>query len=86
VRNTSVGLYHDGTRMNPAVMHARTATARVVRFSGYDGYKYYTEDGGFLLIRFSGTEPIVRVYTETTRQDLVPAILDAGLEIAGLKE
>jgi phosphomannomutase len=62
------------------------AGLRVVRFSGLDGYKYYTEDGGFLLIRFSGTEPIVRVYTETTRQDLVPAILDAGLEIAGLKE
>ena len=43
------------------------------------------DDGGFLLIRFSGTEPIVRVYTETTHPELVAAILDAGLEIAGLK-
>ena len=61
------------------------AGLKVVGFNDMDGYKYYTEDGGFLLIRFSGTEPIVRVYTETTRSDLVPAILDAGLEIAGLK-
>jgi phosphomannomutase len=42
------------------------------------------EDGGWLLVRFSGTEPIIRVYCETTRQDLVPAILQRGLELAGL--
>jgi phosphomannomutase len=43
------------------------------------------EDGGWLLIRFSGTEPIIRVYTETTDQDRVQDILDDGLRIAGLK-
>jgi phosphomannomutase len=49
-----------------------------------DGYKFVMEDGGWLLVRFSGTEPIVRVYCETTREDLVPAILQTGLELAGL--
>ena len=49
-----------------------------------DGYKFSLEDGGFLLIRFSGTEPIIRVYTETTHEDKVPAILQDGLRIAGL--
>lgn len=49
-----------------------------------DGYKYSLEDGGWLLIRFSGTEPIIRVYTETTHQDRVQAILADGLKIAGL--
>lgn len=48
-----------------------------------DGYKFSLEDGGWLLIRFSGTEPIIRVYTETTRQDLVGKILADGLRIAG---
>ena len=48
-----------------------------------DGYKFSLEDGGWLLIRFSGTEPIIRVYTETTRQDLVEKILADGLRIAG---
>ena len=50
-----------------------------------DGYKFNLEDGGWLLIRFSGTEPIIRVYTETTHGDRVQAILDDGLRIAGLK-
>jgi len=50
-----------------------------------DGYKFTMEDGGFMLIRFSGTEPIIRVYTETTRQDCVKAILEDGLKVAGIK-
>lgn len=49
-----------------------------------DGYKFKLEDGGWLLIRFSGTEPIVRVYTETTHKDKVNAILQDGLKIAGI--
>jgi phosphomannomutase len=50
-----------------------------------DGYKFNLEDGGWLLIRFSGTEPIIRVYTETTHKDRVQDILDDGLRIAGLE-
>jgi len=49
-----------------------------------DGFKYMLEDGGWLLIRFSGTEPIMRIYTETTHEDKVEPILDAGMELAGL--
>jgi phosphomannomutase len=49
-----------------------------------DGFKFGLEDGGWLLIRLSGTEPIVRVYTETTHGDLVQSILQAGLKIADL--
>lgn len=50
-----------------------------------DGYKYELEDGGWLLIRFSGTEPVIRVYCETTNEDKVQPLLDEGLELAGLK-
>jgi phosphomannomutase len=49
-----------------------------------DGYKYVLEDGGWLLIRFSGTEPIIRVYCETTNESKVKPLLDEGLELAGL--
>jgi phosphomannomutase len=50
-----------------------------------DGFKFQLEDGGWLLIRFSGTEPVMRVYTETTRKDRVSDILQDGLRIAGLE-
>ena len=51
-----------------------------------DGFKYELGDKGWLLIRFSGTEPIIRVYCEVTDKALVQPILDAGLELAGLKD
>jgi phosphomannomutase len=50
-----------------------------------DGYKFDMEDGGWLLVRFSGTEPLIRVYTETTHGDKVQAILQDGLRLAGLE-
>ena len=50
-----------------------------------DGFKFNLEDGGWLLIRFSGTEPLLRVYCETTHVDCVQAILKDGLKIAGLE-
>lgn len=50
-----------------------------------DGFQFKLEDGGWLLIRFSGTEPVLRVYCETRHGDKVKAILDDGLKVAGLK-
>lgn len=50
-----------------------------------DGYQFLLEDGGWLLIRFSGTEPIIRVYCETTHEDKVQSILQDGLKIAGIE-
>ena len=49
-----------------------------------DGYKFVMEDGGWLLVRFSGTEPLIRIYTETTRKEKVAAILADGQKLAGL--
>ncbi len=64
---------------------AELAGFRVTRVNRTDGYKFELEGAGWLLIRFSGTEPLIRVYTETTRQDKVQDILQAGLALAGLK-
>lgn len=50
-----------------------------------DGFKYTLADGGWLLIRFSGTEPIVRVYCETTEHERVQPILQDGLRIVGIE-
>lgn len=57
---------------------------KVTGLNTTDGFKFLLEDGGWLLIRFSGTEPIVRVYCETTHKDRVQAILKDGLKIAGI--
>jgi phosphomannomutase len=51
-----------------------------------DGYKYVLDDKGWLLIRFSGTEPVLRVYCEVNAPELVDPVLESGLELAGLKE
>ncbi len=58
---------------------------KVLGLNTMDGYKFELEDGGWLLIRFSGTESMIRVYCETTKQDRIPAILEDGLKIAGLR-
>jgi len=69
------------------IINAKPATIGGLIVTGLnpmDGYKFSLEDGGWLLIRFSGTEPIMRVYCETTHKDRVQAILKDGLKIAGL--
>ena len=60
------------------------AGLKVVELVTVDGFQYKLEDGGWMLIRFSGTEPIMRVYCETLHADKVQAILQDGLKIAGL--
>jgi phosphomannomutase len=57
---------------------------KVTELVTVDGFQFKLEDGGWLLIRFSGTEPIMRVYCETTHEDKVQAILQDGLKIAGI--
>ncbi len=71
------------------VATARPATIgglKVTDIVTIDGHQFLMEDGGWLLIRFSGTEPIIRVYCETTHEQRVPDILQDGLKIAGLRQ
>lgn len=62
----------------------QVAGLKVTGIDTLDGFRYTLEDGGWLLIRFSGTEPLLRIYTETTLRDKVQAILTAGKQIVGL--
>lgn len=59
---------------------------KVTELITVDGFQFRLEDGGWLLIRFSGTEPIMRIYCETTHADKVQALLQDGLKIAGIKK
>jgi len=43
-----------------------------------DGTKFLFENGAWLLLRASGTEPVVRVYAEASSPELVQQLLTAG--------
>jgi phosphomannomutase len=66
-----------------AARPAQLAGSPVTSVGRKDGYKFYAEDGRWLLIRFSGTEPLLRIYTETTSPDRVQHLLKQGRELAG---
>ena len=52
--------------------------ARTVPLDTGDGFKFFLADGSWLLVRASGTEPLVRIYTEATSAGLRDALLVAG--------
>lgn len=72
------------TRLD-AAMPETIAGLRVTEKVTVDGYQFIMEDGGWVLIRFSGTEPLIRVYCETMHADKVQAILRDGMRLAGLE-
>jgi phosphomannomutase len=47
-----------------------------------DGFKFYREDGAWLLIRFSGTEALLRIYVEARSPEDVDILLQEGRRIA----
>jgi len=51
-----------------------------------DGIKYLLEDDSWLLIRPSGTEPVLRIYAEASEPERVKALLDHGRSIAESKD
>lgn len=60
------------------------AGLRVTNLNTLDGYRFDLADGGWLMIRFSGTEPLLRIYCETMHGDKVVELLAAGRELAGV--
>lgn len=47
-----------------------------------DGVKYLLEDDSWLLIRPSGTEPVLRVYAEGRSMDMMQALINYGEKVA----
>jgi len=73
-------------------IHARVAAAEpkqiaslnVIDQDELDGFRFTLEGGWWLLLRFSGTEPLLRIYAEMPSIDLVNQALQDGQELAGV--
>jgi phosphomannomutase len=64
---------------NPADL----AGVKVLSKDNIDGYRFETEVG-WVLVRPSGTEPLLRIYTETTDKSKVQPLLQAARQLAGV--
>lgn len=71
------------TRMQQA-RPDKLAGLKVTGLVTVDGFRFGLEDGGWLIVRFSGTEPLLRIYCETTHGERVDELLNAGRELAGI--
>jgi phosphoglucomutase len=56
----------------------RIGERRVERMNRMDGVKFIFEDGSWLLMRPSGTEPLVRIYAETESGKDLEVLLEQG--------
>ncbi len=63
---------------------AGVPVTRSVMLDTRDGAKFFRQDGSWLLVRLSGTEPLVRVYAETRSEKEIAPLLDAGERLIGV--
>jgi phosphomannomutase len=59
----------------------RVAGESVAEVVTKDGFKILLESGAWLLVRPSGTEPVLRVYAEAGSEGRVDELLDAGHDL-----
>jgi len=58
--------------------------AAVVGIDTTDGYRFRLSDGSWLLVRLSGTEPLLRIYAESDSMEHVKRLLQEGKNLAGI--
>ncbi len=63
---------------------ARIAGVPVVGADAEDGKRFHLEDNAWVLVRFSGTEPLLRIYCEANSPELVQSILDEMQSMLGV--
>jgi phosphomannomutase len=59
----------------------RLAGSPVRELKSYDGVKFIAADGSWLMLRGSGTEPILRIYTEAKSEGAAQKLLKLGVNL-----
>jgi alpha-D-glucose phosphate-specific phosphoglucomutase len=57
---------------------------KVAKLDTTDGFRFILVDTSWLLIRFSGTEPLLRIYAESDSPARVKRLLELGKKLAGV--
>jgi phosphomannomutase len=73
-------LLEDLVATPPSALAGQPVT-RTQALTTNDGFKFFVSDGSWVLVRTSGTEPLVRVYTEATSPDARDALIGAGEQL-----
>jgi len=84
----------DGYEERKAQVYARMqrdeptalAGSKIVRTRTDDGFKFYMDDGSWVLMRMSGTEPLMRVYAEATTHERVEELITALEHHSGVSD
>jgi alpha-D-glucose phosphate-specific phosphoglucomutase len=56
----------------------------VAKINTIDGFHFLLKDGSWLLIRFSGTEPLLRIYSEAGSLERAKELIAEGKKMAGV--
>jgi alpha-D-glucose phosphate-specific phosphoglucomutase len=82
--------FHISVPKRQAIVHrlsssapATVAGSRVTKIDTTDGFRFFLGDESWLLIRFSGTEPLVRIYAEAESLERASKLLDEGKKLIG---
>jgi len=67
----------------PGLQPSDIAGLPVTGFDRTDGLRFLLDGGAWALIRLSGTEPLMRIYTEVREREQVQPVLDAVRELTG---
>lgn len=62
----------------------RLAGLAVTSIDTLDGFRFHLEGGSWAIVRFSGTEPLLRIYAEAPAPGVVQALLAATRDVAGV--
>jgi phosphomannomutase len=60
---------------------ARLLRSPVADVKSYDGVKFIAQDGSWLMLRGSGTEPILRIYAEAKSEADAQKLLKLGMQL-----